>query len=314
MTGSRSSATRSPLVRSATPGASSSAGSASPIDASAASTQSVTESGRRSKALSRARCMRAVMVPRACASGPKSPPAASGRPPAAKRSRSEVRASAQPPERPCHRLLHHPQITPLPGPADQRRRHVVEAGRVEGDQQVDRRPGTVPEPWVDGEVAAIAAVEDGDLLVVAHVGHRARPGSHAPDRGQHQRGQLGVAQGVDAHGQPVLVLEEPQRRLVPGPQEARLVAHPAEADDHVGQATVHLGHHVEQPGPAGPQHLHPAQRDLVGAAARGHRPAGAARATPRPTGARPVPARRSFRRPALPHAPGRTTRSRRAAG
>ena len=81
MTGSRPSDSRIHLTRSATPGASSSDGSAAAIVASASSTQSATGSWWRRKARSRARCIRAVMVPSARASAPKSPPAASGDPP-----------------------------------------------------------------------------------------------------------------------------------------------------------------------------------------------------------------------------------------
>ena len=52
----------------------------------------------------------------------------------------------------------------------------------------------------------------------------------------------------------------PSATSSPGPQEVRLVTDLPQADDQVGQPAVHLGHQVEQPGPAGPEHLGPAQR------------------------------------------------------
>ncbi len=63
------------------------------------------------------------------------PPARS---PTAYRSRSEVSASAQPADV-RQRLLDDAEVAPLPRPAHERRRDVVEAGLVEGDEHVDRR-------------------------------------------------------------------------------------------------------------------------------------------------------------------------------
>ena len=73
------------------------------------------------------------------------------------------------------------------------------------------------------------------MVVVAQHGHRARTRGGAPEEGQSERRQLGVAQGVRAHGETVVVFEEAQGHLIARPQEMGLVAHGAQADDQVRQ-------------------------------------------------------------------------------
>ncbi len=131
---------------------------------------------------------------------------------------------------------------------------MVEAGAVERHQEVDRGIGALAGPGEDGEVAAVAAVEHRGLVVVAHHGHGSRTRLGAEQGGQQQRGQLGVAQGVGADGQSLVVLEQAQGQLFAGLQEMRLVADRAHAGHHVGQPAVHLGHDVDQARAPGEEH------------------------------------------------------------
>ena len=72
------------------------------------------------------------------------------------------------------------------------------------------------------------------------------PGLDAAHRGQQQPGQLRVTQRVGADGQPVLVVEQAQRRLFAGAQEVRLVGHAAQSHHHVGPPVADPGHDVDQ--------------------------------------------------------------------
>ena len=149
------------------------------------------------------------------------------------------------------RLLDESQVAPLPGPAHQRRRHVVEAGAVE------RLRGGRPPGWgrsaTHGNTQRSPRSPQSSTVACSSsrttaTGSRTRRDT-AEER-QSERRQLGVAQGVRAHGQTVVVLEQAQGHLIAGPQEVGLVAHAAQADDQVRQPAVHLGHEVEQPRPA----------------------------------------------------------------
>ena len=198
------------------------------------------------------------------------------------------------------RLLDEPQIPPLPGPAHQRRRHVVEAGAVERLQKVDGRLRTVAP-------ARGRPTDRRDRRSRARWPARRRAptppgpgrGGHAPDGGERQRRQLGVAQGVRADGQPVVVLEQPEGHLVARPQEVRLVADTAQTDDQMGQPAVHLGHQIEQARPAGQDHLGPADGDLRRGRRGAIRRPGGARARPQPRCAGLALAQVSFHRPPI---------------
>ena len=71
--------------------------------------------------------MRAVMVPSARASAPKSPPAVSGEPPARVEVPQRRQGQGPPAGAVRQRLLDDAEVTPLPDPAHQRGGHVVEA-------------------------------------------------------------------------------------------------------------------------------------------------------------------------------------------
>ena len=143
MTGSRASAARSALVRSAIPGASSNAGSASAIAASAR-----IDPGRHRLGMAVEGAVQGQVHPRRHgAQGVRlGAEVAAGRLGAtAEGVEVAQRGHGQGPPAGAvgQRLLDEPEIPPLPGPAHQRRRHVVEAGAVEGLQEVDGRVGTV---------------------------------------------------------------------------------------------------------------------------------------------------------------------------
>jgi hypothetical protein len=72
-----------------------------------------------------------------------------------------------------------------------------------------------------------------------------------------------VAQRVSADGEPVLVIEQAQRRLLAGAEEVGLVGHPAQAHHHMGLPVADAGHDVEQARPAGPEHLFARNDDLA---------------------------------------------------
>ena len=141
---------------------------------------------------------------------------------------------------------------------------MVEPGAVEGLEEVDGRVRTAAQPREDPEVAEAPAVEHGGLLVVLPQGHRPREGIDAADGGQRQGRQLGIVQGVGAHCQSLLVLEEPEHDLVTCAQEVGLVIGSPQPDHDVGRPAVHLGHHVEQSRPAGPEHFGPPHGDFGG--------------------------------------------------
>ena len=130
----------------------------------------------------------------------------------------------------------------------------------------------------------------------------------APHRGQQQRGQLGVAERIGAHGEPVVVVEQPQRRLLAGAQEMRFVGDAAQARHEVGPAPAHPGHDVEQARPPVEQRLGALDGDVA-------RRRGLAQPQPR-LGQRAQRLVALGRRHAGPgsSAPGRTRGTRRAAG
>ena len=159
------------------------------------------------------------------------------------------------------RLLHHAEVAPLPGPTHQRGGDVVETGCLERHHEIDVGAGLRSEPREHEEVAPVATVEDGGIVVVAQHRHRSGAGFHAAHHGQQQRGQLGVTQRVSAHGEPVLVVEQAERRLVTGAEEMGLVGHSPQPRDEMRPPIPHPGHDVDQARPAGQDHLGPLNHD-----------------------------------------------------
>ena len=86
-------------------------------------------------------------------------------------------------------------------------------------------------------------------------GHRSGTGLDAAHRGQQQGGVLRVAQCVGADGEPILVVEQAERRLLAGAEEVRLVGHSPQPHHHVGPPAPDVGHDVEQARPALHEHL-----------------------------------------------------------
>ena len=119
------------------------------------------------------------------------------------------------------------------------------------------------QPREHQEVTPVSAIECRDVVVVAQDSHRSRAGRHAPRRGQQQSGQLRIAQGVDTDGQPFLVVEQAQRRLLPGAQEVRLVRHAPQSHHQVGPPAPDAGDDVDQARPARQEHLVALNDDLT---------------------------------------------------
>ena len=140
---------------------------------------------------------------------------------------------------------------------------MVEPGLFQRHHEIDVGPRRGLQPREHQEVSPVPAIEHRGIVVVPQDRHRPRSGRHPAHRGQEQTGQLGVAQHVGAHGQPVLVVEQSQGSLLAGPEEMRLVGHPAQPDHEVGPTVADAGHDVDQARPAGPEHLLPLNDDVA---------------------------------------------------
>jgi len=162
------------------------------------------------------------------------------------------------------RLLHHAEIVVRPHPADERRRDVVEPGLVEGHHHVDVGTGLRLQPREDREIAAVPAVDHAGAVVVLQHGHRSGPPLDAAHGRQEQGRQLRVAQGVGADRQAVLVVEEPEGRLLTRSEEVRFVGDAAQPGDEMRQPAAGAGHDVEQAGAAREQYLGAHHLDVVG--------------------------------------------------
>ena len=204
-----------------------------------------------------ARCMRAVIVPSALGLGPEVAAGPLGRAPRG----VEVahRGEGQGPARralPASSSWTMPEVAPVPRRQQgQRGGEVVEAHLVEGHQQ-RRPPGWGPSTSHGKTVSEQRSLEGrAPIRVVSSAtGDRPGPWTAPPVTAAQQRGrQLGVAQGVDDHGQAVVVLEEPEDRVSsPARRNVRLVAGPRSPSTRWTIRPADLGDDVEQAGPAGP--------------------------------------------------------------
>ena len=169
--------------------------------------------------------------------------------------------------------------------------------------------GRVLEPREHDQVAAVATVDRRGVVVVPQDGHRPGAGLDAAHRGQQQRGQLRVAQRIGADGETVLVVEQAEGGLFAGAQEMGLVGHAAHSRHHVGPALPHPGDDVDQAGPPGAGAPRPARSSMSPAGGTWRSPSHAS------TSVRSARSRSAVTPgPAFPREPGRTTRSRTAAG
>ena len=132
---------------------------------------------------------------------------------------------------------------------------MVETEFVQRNHEVDIGPRHAAEPREDEEIPPVAAVEHGGVVVVPEDSHRTGTGLDAAYRGQQQSRMFRVAHGVGADRQPVLVVEQAERRLLAGAEEVGLVGHAAQAHHHVGTPVPDDGHDVQQARPARPEHL-----------------------------------------------------------
>ena len=159
--------------------------------------------------------------------------------------------------------MDHPEVAPFPRPAHQRRRDVVEPRFLQCNHEVHVGSRRRAQPREHQEVTPVSAIERGDVVVVAQDGHRSRPGRHTARGGQQQPGQLRIAHGVNADGQPVLVVEQAQRRLLAGAEEMRLVRHAPQSHHQVGPPVTDSGDNVDQARPPGQEHLVALNDDLT---------------------------------------------------
>jgi len=116
------------------------------------------------------------------------------------------------------------------------------------------------EPGEHRQRAPVGEGQHHPAVVAAH-GRDSLGGGIAGDGAQDEGGELGVAQGVDHERGAGVVGEPAEHRVVPAADRVGIDPRCVQAEHHVRRAIGHLGQDVEQPGPAGEQHLHLAHDD-----------------------------------------------------
>lgn len=127
---------------------------------------------------------------------------------------------------------------------------MVEPHLVEGEQEAQPGPRSLGQLGEDGEGQPVLQGQGDRLGGTADLPDPTGIGLLAEDLAQEGGHHLGVVEGVEGHGQTVVVLEDTEDGILVAGQEPRLSPGLAQPQHEVDRPLPDPGHHVDDAGPA----------------------------------------------------------------